>query len=48
MAINRSNKRWVLATILLLLFILFFDWLASRHRANEKLKYENIRHGINK
>jgi len=48
MAINKSYKRWLLAALLVILLILFFEWIVNRNRIKEKLKNENIQHGINK
>ena len=49
MAMNKTYKRWLLAVFVIILIVLFFEWLVNRNRARADMQNENvIQHDANK
>ena len=44
-----STKRWLIAFILIIMAVLFFEWLVNRNRVTETQKNkDSIQHGVDK
>ena len=45
---SKSKKQWLIAFIVIIMIVLFFEWLVNRNRATHTQNQDSIQHGINK
>ena len=43
-----SQKRWLIAFILIIMIVLFFEWLVNRNRVTDTQNKDAIQHGVDK
>jgi hypothetical protein len=42
------QKRWLIAFILIIMIVLFFEWLVNRNRVTGAQNKDSIQHGVDK
>lgn len=45
---TKSKKQWLIAFIVIIMMVLFFEWLVNRNRAADTQNKDSIQHGVTK
>jgi len=48
LSMTTSKKRWLIAFILIIMIVLFFEWLVNRNRVTQAQSKDSIQHGVDK
>ncbi|HET9825163.1 MAG TPA: hypothetical protein VFP87_07515 [Chitinophagaceae bacterium] len=45
---TKSKKQWLIAFIVIIMMVLFFEWLVNHNRTTNTQNNDSIQHGVTK